>query len=301
VGTILAESTSITITITENSDYAAKAAVDLSKLVILSNSKTTGLSRMTANGLTFEIVQEPSKGSVTLNGSVATYQTKPEFSAADGFKFVAWMNGHSSNVGTVTILVNTRPQPTADTNLRNVLTAQFKGATRLAETQVTNVMRHLESAHSTFDCGLHQGITMSKTAQPSTNYISGKQHNAQNDSGDLTASVVASSASEKVCNNGALFRGWATGSIDFNSDRNWFETKGLTLGIDARVTDDLIVGAAVGYGTDETEFGSHTENSLAAKSVMGYASARLKPFIIFDLLGGYSELGMDTVRGYLQR
>ncbi len=78
---------------------------------------------------------------------------------------------------------------------------------------------------------------------------------------------------------------------------NRFTTSGLTAGIDWRAMEDLIVGAAVGYGADRTQVGSNGTRSTAnSVSAMLYAS--FKPFDpwFIDAAIGYGKLDYDNRR-----
>ena len=72
---------------------------------------------------------------------------------------------------------------------------------------------------------------------------------------------------------------------------------GLTAGIDWRAADNLIVGAALGFGTDRTDIGQNgTRSDATSFSATLYAS--YKPFDpwFIDATLGFGTLGYDTRR-----
>jgi outer membrane autotransporter protein len=84
---------------------------------------------------------------------------------------------------------------------------------------------------------------------------------------------------------------------DGSALKNRFSTAGLTAGVDWRATENLIVGAAVGYGTDRSDIGLRTTRSDATSmNAMLYAS--YKPFDLWfiDAMLGFGRLGYDTRR-----
>ena len=97
---------------------------------------------------------------------------------------------------------------------------------------------------------------------------------------------------------------WTGGSFQFGSMTpngvsadNHFTTAGVTAGVDIRVSDNLIVGAALGMGTDRSDVGQNGTRSNAS-SFSGALYASLRPFdpLFFDGALGYGTLGYDNRR-----
>ncbi|WP_292103623.1 Ig-like domain-containing protein [Brevundimonas sp.] len=96
---------------------------------------------------------------------------------------------------------------------------------------------------------------------------------------------------------------WTAGSIDWgrqNADGQRdqrFRTQGLTIGVDAHLTDRLIVGGGVGYGRDRSEIGENGTLSRA-RSLTGavYGSWRITDAVFLDGVAGHGELAFDSRR-----
>ena len=69
------------------------------------------------DSITFSIVGQPSKGSVSLSGSTATYTPNPSASGSDSFTYKANDGEYDSNIGTVSITLPDAPDPVATTTI----------------------------------------------------------------------------------------------------------------------------------------------------------------------------------------
>jgi uncharacterized protein with beta-barrel porin domain len=97
---------------------------------------------------------------------------------------------------------------------------------------------------------------------------------------------------------------WVSGSVEFGTvlpdgtvASGRFTTAGLTAGVDWRVHADLIVGAAIGYGSDRSTIGTYGTRSDAT-SVSGaiYASySAFDPWFIDGMIG-YGQLDYANQR-----
>ena len=90
------------------------------------------------------------------------------------------------------------------------------------------------------------------------------------------------------------------GSTDVSGANNRFSTGGLTFGVDGRISNALIVGVALGYGSDRTNIG--TDGTLSNSQnfdTMIYASYQPFDGIFFDAVAGYGTLSfVDQRFGY---
>ncbi|WP_254776038.1 autotransporter domain-containing protein [Ralstonia sp. 25mfcol4.1] len=97
---------------------------------------------------------------------------------------------------------------------------------------------------------------------------------------------------------------WTAGTVDFGfanagAQRSGFRfnTGGVTAGADYRVSDQLTLGAGLGYGHDGTDIGSFgTHSSADAFSVALYGSYRPTPSYFVDGVAGYGALRFDSRR-----
>ena len=69
------------------------------------------------DSITFSIVGQPSKGSVSLNGSTATYTPGANAYGSDSFTYKANDGEYDSNIGTVSITLPDAPDPVATTTI----------------------------------------------------------------------------------------------------------------------------------------------------------------------------------------
>jgi outer membrane autotransporter protein len=76
-----------------------------------------------------------------------------------------------------------------------------------------------------------------------------------------------------------------------------FTTAGLSAGVDWRVHSDLVVGAAVGYGSDRATVGSlgTSSNSTSFSGALYASYSAFDPWFI-DATVGYGQLGYDNRR-----
>jgi len=97
---------------------------------------------------------------------------------------------------------------------------------------------------------------------------------------------------------------WTGGAFQFGQmtpsgleQSNKFISSGLTAGVDVRLSRNLIVGAALGFGADHTDVGDHgTHSSSDSFSGALYASLHLFDPLFIDAAVGGGSLGYDNNR-----
>lgn len=97
---------------------------------------------------------------------------------------------------------------------------------------------------------------------------------------------------------------WVAGGVRFGTrDQTGatsamrFTTDGVSIGADKRMSEDLAVGAGLGYAQDKTTIGTDgTGSSAKSITLAGYGSYRLAPNIFLDGLVGYGQLDYRTDR-----
>lgn len=95
---------------------------------------------------------------------------------------------------------------------------------------------------------------------------------------------------------------WMTGTLgdgrmDRRGGRNKFDSYGVTLGLDYQASTDLIVGGAVGFGSDKTaidDFGSKTVSRQVTGSF--YGTYQLMDNWFLDAVAGYGKTNFDNRR-----
>lgn len=95
---------------------------------------------------------------------------------------------------------------------------------------------------------------------------------------------------------------WIAGDIDYASidllgDKKTFQSKGITFGLDQKLWDDLIVGAAVGYGFNQADW-EEIDSGIKSRQKTGalYMSYLTASDFSLDALVGYGDLGYDQQR-----
>ncbi len=158
-----------------------------------------------------------------------------------------------------------RPNPATDPDVIGLVAAQAATARRLASTQVTNVTSHLEDLHDAFDpCLLNIGFGASVINQPSL--LPGSPFNANPT--PPPASLPGTCAGRLATQFPLAF--WTGGTLQFGStdlggSNNQFTTGGLTFGVDGRISNALIVGVAVGYGSEQYRYRHRRHEPRRAK------------------------------------
>lgn len=97
---------------------------------------------------------------------------------------------------------------------------------------------------------------------------------------------------------------WTAGSVDFGfADTGLqqsgfrFTTSGVTMGADYLVTDQLAIGAGLGYGHDRTKIGDMgTRSSADSVSAAVYGSYSLGQGVYVDGVAGYNSMRFDSRR-----
>ena len=226
------------------------------------------------------------------------------------FAFVVLVRDANGNFGTRSYSLSTaRPDPSADPDVRGLVASQAATARRFTDAQTTNVMRRLEGLHGNMNpCGLNFGVSASVVSAPAPAYAvdpvpinrspyppSAQPQPARPPGSPAAGCDPLSDIPIAVWGAGALEVGKATanGLIDSNK----FSTSGITAGIDMRVADPLIVGAAVGYGLDHSDIGlKGTISDAQTLNGMAYASYKPTEFLYLDALVGYGALNFDNTR-----
>jgi hypothetical protein len=97
---------------------------------------------------------------------------------------------------------------------------------------------------------------------------------------------------------------WVAGNLDFGFlrpstaiDRSDFKSSGLTLGADTKVGKGLVLGAALGYGRDQSDVGpAESSSSAQAASATFYGSYQAFKSVFVDFALGNSNLAFDSTR-----
>ncbi len=220
----------------------------------------------------------------------------------------------------ITANVTARPDPSSDPAVRAISDAQVETARRFSRAQVANFMRRAESLHGQ-DCGA-SGSTVQLSAQSrpqgpryegDTEYLKDDRYARGEDQQPLPGQMAANantpssggsapSAGGERCAN--RFAVWVGGTIDLStydalSDRSKISasTSGLSIGMDRKIRDGLIVGAGLGFGSDRSRIAAGAAHvSSESKIVAVYGSYSLSSDVFVDAVLLHGRLNFDTRR-----
>jgi len=203
--------------------------------------------------------------------------------------------------------------PQADPLIAGQLGAQQSMTLGFAAAQIGNVSNHLQRLHQGFDpcAGLDKlGVVHNDAALPRDGLASSNAPVAS--ATVVNPAAAAGSAANRVapkqCLNERLFNSrdsalWYSGHLDYGSNTasapqgNYFSSPGLTVGLDHRLADRVIVGAALGQGWNGTVLDS-TGSRTRVDSTHGSLYANYRPMgpMTLDALFGYGDASMDNRR-----
>ena len=200
-----------------------------------------------------------------------------------------------------------RPDPTQDPEVRGLLSAQRDAARRFANSQIENLQQRMQRLHgASRSNGFSNNLSLSyapRRCEPMVGNVPGPDCDAQRR--QPFDREPAPAVSDPAVNSQAPLGLWVGGTI--RSGRNEggqrsgvdFETDGVTIGADRRLSDTLAVGAALGYGRDRSDVGERGSRSDGqAYSMALYASYSLGRSLFVDALVGHQLLDY-TLRRYV--
>jgi uncharacterized protein YhjY with autotransporter beta-barrel domain len=241
---------------------------------------------------------------LTLNAATGVISGTPTGSGVASFTIQATdING---NTGTRAFTLSNRPDPASDPDVQGLITAQVAAAQRFASAQIDNVSHHLESLHNEFKpCSVNFGIA--PPLDPGAPIVSKDPWGPAYVTPPYAQQQAISRAPgtpDCALDWASSMAFWTAGSFQFGSmtptglsSANHFLSSGLTAGIDLRLTEHLIVGAALGFGSDRSDVGVNGSRSDAT-SFSGTLYASLRPFdpLFVDASAGYGLLNYDNRR-----
>ena len=298
----------------------------------INSSATADLGHFVkGSGLTgVAIVSPPLHGKVAVNGMTVTYTPSTDYFGPDAFSYVAFGNAGKSSPAAVSITVVGRPDPTKDANVSGLVDAQAQAARRFSAAQVGNFQRRMEALHRT-----PAPIEGPQPAQASAPVPAPRAALAEaaprapsaTDApapmpvlGLMPASLVApfvSAATARAFDLDASTGGgggretaglglnvWIGGAAQFGrrDPRGEvaalrFTTDGLSVGIDKRLGDRLVLGVGGGYARDDTNIGTDgTHSRVKGQSFALYGSFQSGGTTFLDALVGMGKLDFDSRR-----
>ena len=124
-------------------------AWNTSLTVVLNTTGSINLGNwISGSGITgAQIVTAPAHGSATMTGTMLNYTPKADFFGTDTLTYHAFGILGTSNVGTLTITVTGRPDPSQNADVQGIITSEMSTAERFARAQMSNFQSHLSSLH----------------------------------------------------------------------------------------------------------------------------------------------------------
>ncbi|KAG1274324.1 hypothetical protein G6F65_010534 [Rhizopus arrhizus] len=200
-----------------------------------------------------------------------------------------------------------RPDPSRDPEVRGLLSAQRDAARRFANSQIENLQQRMQRLHgASRSNGFSNNLSLSyapRRCEPMVGNVPGPDCDAQRR--QPFDREPAPAVSDPAANSQAPLGLWVGGTI--RSGRNEggqrsgvdFETDGVTIGADRRLSDTLAVGAALGDGRDRRDVGERgSRRDGQAYSMALYASYSLGRSLFVDALVGHQLLDY-TLRRYV--
>ena len=228
--------------------------------------------------------------------------------------------GHTGRK-TYTLTVNARPDPAQDKTVRALLTGQAQMTQQFAQAQMGNIASHLQSLHGEFDACNSGRLQLTENSAASQNpnlaamrkFESGAEgkkaaqspHREDEEAAksEQAKSSDTADAGAKSCLAKRLFGNvpvglWVGGGIEHGApvDVDRFTTRGVTLGLEGRLSTRFAGGLALGLGDDLAgldKLGSRIDGT--SHSVSAYATYRLSG-VIFDAILGSSTNSLDNRR-----
>ncbi|XQA69621.1 putative Ig domain-containing protein [Xanthomonas sacchari] len=247
-------------------------------------------------------------------GFMLTFVPNPAFSGNATVRFTLSNAYATSAEADIVFVIAPRPDPTQDAQVRGLIDAQAESTRRFAKAQIDNFQRRLEATHRGAR-GFDNGVSFqasSQCRQRDRTLQSDRNLDAQAcdpanrdlrdgamDGGADTASAAPRDAT--AAGDLGLWVGGAirSGSLDRQSQRAGvdFQTDGLSLGADYRVSSSFALGAGVGFGRDDSDVGRDGSRSKATAYTLAlYASYHPGQTLFFDTLVGYQLLSYDLRR-----
>jgi len=224
---------------------------------------------------------------------------------------VTAVDSTSGTAGTVSVpyqlVIANLPDPSTDAEVRGQIESQIASTRRFADAQVNNFQQHLEGLHDGRDKkGFENQIGFSGAVGRACD-ASNTGFRFENDACERAlagTNGLNANADSSEADANAAFNFWAAGSIrSGNQDANGgaasfdFETDGLSLGIDKRLSNSWVIGAGAGYGKDESRVGNNgTRNEGEAYTFAVYSSYHPDQTWYVDGLVGYQWIDYNLRR-----
>jgi uncharacterized protein YhjY with autotransporter beta-barrel domain len=224
-----------------------------------------------------------------------TFVPAAHFSGTAAVRYTVSNAYATSAPAIVEVVVEARPDPSRDPDVLGLLSAQAESTRGFARGQTVNVQQRLESLHGGANGnGWDNRLSLANAMRCDS--AMGECPAMQQDTQAASGAPAQPSA--------APFGLWTAGAFGsgerdpyFGRSALEFETRGISAGIDYRLSNAFVLGAALGYGRDRTLVGVHdTRADGDAWSTLAYASWSPTATTFLDAVFGYQRLSFDTQR-----
>jgi outer membrane autotransporter protein len=243
---------------------------------------------------------------VTYTPSLAFY------GGSDSFTYTATNPGGASAPATVTITVAARPDPSADSEVLGTLNAQANSARRFVRSQISNFGWRLDQLHdSKSGQGFQNNLRLSFNNNGagdipvwSDSMNDASDNNRRSDSFTLSARDFYATTDNGQQSHSGGITVWTSGIVNVGTQKDGgsgnsvdFNTSGISMGADLRLSPRFAFGGGIGYGYDDSDIGNQGSHSRTnAYNFASYASYRPSDFTFIDGLIGYQWLAFDLRR-----
>jgi len=268
--------------------------------VTITGTNFTGATAVTIGGVAATGFTVASATSITVNTPAGTAGAKNIVVTTAG--------GTGTGTGLFTYAASaTKANPTKDSTVRGQVAAQVTSVSNFVGAQTSNLSSHLSRLHSNaanisgyndVSLNLHGEIQQFKGIADAlvAEWATSKPYLVASNDANIPASTMQEIENEK--SNRGVFGVWFEGklnygSINANTSNNKFTSSGLTTGMDYLLRDNLIVGAALGFGWDETKVdvqGTKTTSISPSISIYGSYKPTENAYIDGSLGYGFTSL-----------
>lgn len=221
---------------------------------------------------------------------------------------------------------NNRSSTIIDSSVAGTVSAQAFTAQNFAEIQIRNVTNHFDQLYRDFrltsdrfsfslsnplganitsnqDNQMDQQATSSERS-PSNVQSVANSHSPRDSKTEKTTDTIENFGESESLNASIdrKYAFWGSGIIDYGNynlgrSSNKFNTKGVTVGLDVLIANNLIAGVAVGYGEDDSKIDNlGTKVGSNQKSAILYSLYKSDNDLFLDGLIGYSDLSFRNDR-----
>ncbi|GAB2503979.1 putative Ig domain-containing protein [Arenimonas alkanexedens] len=306
-----------TVTVTVNPlPIATNFDVTTTPATPVSVTLTAGATGGPFTGADVVSVSPAASGTATIAASggnyVLTFTPDAAFSGVVVVEFTLDNAFATSAVGTVTITVEQRPDPSQDAEVQGMLDAQVEATRRFATAQIGNFQQRLERLHrgGGGNDGVDNSLGFSVRPQCIESVVTDWMDpcsdtlGANGDGRGPAGNAAAGDGRRSGGGRDSALNAWVGGMIRSGSQdgRNGgadvsFETDGASAGMDYRVNPTLAIGAGIGYGRDDNEVGANGSRVKGdATTLATYASYHPGERFYLDGLLGFQRIAFDLRR-----